>query len=191
MLMLMSKQKKADIQLTTTRVTRTIYFFVAIFALSIIIFDSWNLITSEAVVQRWTIASGLFVVNTVVWFFSARPKQKSTASRQALLITVLSLSLLVFAGTLTYWERGMASTSTILYALPILVIATLHNRHALIAIAALAAGTYSFAAVKYFNDFFNEGFRIQLWGALLLMIGTLFTITWLVMVITGLRKDSR
>jgi uncharacterized membrane protein YgdD (TMEM256/DUF423 family) len=92
---------------------------------------------------------------------------------------------------MTYWERGMASTSTILYALPLLVVAIAQNRHALMATAVLAAGTYAFAAVKYFNDYFNEGYRIQLWGTIVLVGGSIVVSSWLIMIIAGLRKDSK
>ena len=188
----MAKQTNYSLQLT--RLTRTVYFFIAIFALSIIIFDSGNLITREAVIQRWAILSLVFVANTIAWYFAAKPPNKKNTAIKSLhytLIMLLSVVLLVFAGFMTYWERGMASTSTIFYALPLLSIGILKSRHALLAMAALAAGTYSFAAVKYFNDFFNEGFRVQLWGSLLLYIGTIFVIAWLIMILTNLRHDSQ
>jgi uncharacterized membrane protein YgdD (TMEM256/DUF423 family) len=184
----MNKTKKTDSSLDITRITRTIYFFLGVYILTIVIFDSGNLITREAVINRWSIASLLLLINTLVWFTAVQnwavPFKKS-------LIPLLTLGLLVFAGLTTYWERGMASTSTILYVLPLLVIATSKNRHSLIATAVLAVATYSFAAVKYFNDYFNEGYRIQLWGNLVLIGGTLFAATWLIMILAGLRKDSK
>ena len=183
--MFMAKRKVKD-EITVTRVTRTIYFFLAVFALSIVIFDSGNLITREAVIDRWQLATGLFIINTIIWYVAAQKQ-----SNKGLLVLILTLALIVFAGFMTYWERGMASTSTILYVLPLLVIATLKNRHALLATAALSAGMYSFAAVKYFNDFFNEGFRIQLWGNMILIAGIIFTCAWLIMILTGLRHDSK
>ena len=187
MLLIMAKKKTQSLALATTRVTRTIYFFLGFFALSIIVFDSGNLITRESVIDRWTLLSVLLVINTLVWLASSR----SLKSTQALAVTTLAATTLVFAGFMTYWERGMASTSTILYALPLLIIATIKNRHALLAFAVLSAGTYAFAAVKYFNDFFNEGFRVQLWGSIILYTGAILAITWLIMIIAGLRHDSR
>lgn len=184
--------KKQLTQLTLiplARITRTVYFFAFFYGLSIIIFDSGNLITREAVTDRWTLLSVLLVVNSLVWLFAAvLPKQGLTKSA---LTSALAVSLLLFAGFITYWERGMASTSTLFYVLPLLVIASLKNRHALLAVTALSATTYGFAAVKYFNDFFNEGFRIQLWGSILLYGGTLFICAWLIMVLTELRHDSK
>lgn len=182
----MVKKTKTD-SFNLTRITRTTYFFIGIFALSIIIFDSGNLITREAVINRWALLTMLFAVNTIAWFMGSRPQRNS----KSLLTYLLSLSLLVFAGFMTYWERGMASSSTVLYILPILVVATLKNRHALMATAALSAATYSLAAVKYFNDFFNEGYRVQLWGNIVLYSGAILVSAWLVMVVSGLRRDSR
>jgi uncharacterized protein (UPF0333 family) len=137
-------------------------------------------------VNRWSLLSALLVVNTGVWY-AASQRNKNT-SHLALLF--LSALLIVFAGMMTYWERGMASSSTLLYVLPLLLVATLKNRHALLATATFAAGTYAFATVKYFNDFFNEGYRVQLWGNIVLYAGTIFVCTWLIMIIAGLRHDS-
>ena len=188
--MLMTKvNSKPSIQLTATRVTRTVYFLLGFYVLSIIIFDSGNLITRESVINRWLLASSVFLVNTLAWYIASQ--KPNFFHKPVSGIYLLTVSLLVLAGYMTYWERGMASTSTILYVLPLLVIATLKSRHALLATAALSAGTYAFASVKYFNDFFNEGYRIQLWGNLLLYGGIIFTCAWLIMILTGLRHDSR
>ncbi len=155
--------------------------------ISIVIFDSGNLITRESVIDRWTIATILLIINTFVWFIAV---QKIPNSTKTVTVYLLTATLLIFAGLSTYWERGMASTSTIFYILPILVIAILKNRHALLATAILSIGTYSFAVVKYFNDYFNEGYRIQLWGSIIIVGTTILTATWLIMILTGLRKDS-
>ncbi|MCA9345955.1 hypothetical protein KC960_00515 [Candidatus Saccharibacteria bacterium] len=183
----MHKKQKTNINIHITRLTRTIYFFIVIFAISIIIFDSGNLITKESVIQRWSILTVLTFFNTLAWYMGAHyPKRSRSFST-----FVLSLVLVLFTGFLTYWERGMASTSTILYAIPMLVVATLKNRHALIAIATTSSAVYSMAAVKYFNDYFNEGYRIQLWGNIILYSGTFFVCAWLIMILAGLREDSK
>ena len=183
------KQSKdaGDVQLLITRASRTIYFFIALYMLSIIIFDSGNLITRETVIQRWTLATILLLINTAVWF-GASQKWRLAAGKMPV---ILAATLLAFAGFTTYWERGMASSSTIFYTLPILVIALSKNRHALQAFAILSAGTYAFASVKYFNDNFNEGYRVQLWGTILLVSASVATISWLTMILAGLRHDSK
>jgi hypothetical protein len=171
-----------------TRVTRSIYFALGFYVLSIIVFDSGNLITRDAVIDRWTLATGLLAINTVIWYIASQTGIKQ--NKQHIATYILTTTLLIFAGFTTYWERGMASTSTIFYVLPLLVIATIKNRHALLTTAIVSSATYGYAGVKYFNDFFNEGYRVQLWGHLVLYVGMIFTVTWLIMVIAGLRKDS-
>ncbi len=173
--------------LNLVHITRTLYFFIAIYAVSIAIFDAGNLITRDALVDRWTALFVIFVINTIAWFIAAQGTEYS----KKILTIISTLALLLFAGAITYLERGMASTSTVLYALPILIAATLKNRHTLFATTALCVGTYSFATIKYFNDFFNEGYRIQLWGSIILFSGVLIVVNWLVMNLTGLRRDSK
>ena len=183
----MAKKQPPQTKLDLSRITRTLYFFIGFFGLSIILFDAGNLLTKEAVVDRWSLLTVLFVINTVAWFFSTQSK----STPRSISIYVVTFSLLLFAAFMTYWERGMASSSTIFYSLPLLTIATLKSRHALIATAALSASAYSFSAVKYFNDFFNEGYRVQLWGNIVLYSGTIFVCAWLLMVLVGLRRDSK
>jgi len=189
-ILLMAKKKRATktTGISLTRITRTIYFAVAIYALSIIIFDAGNLITREVVIQRWTLASIMLLINTLVWFMASIDHKHLT---NHLAVYILTAGFITFAGYSTYWERGMASTSTLFYVLPLLVIATLKNRHSLIATAVLTAGTYAFAAVKYFNDFFNEGYRIQLWGHIVLYCGMIMVSAWLLMIVADLRHDSK
>lgn len=184
----MAKKKKSTAEgLDLTRVSRSLFFFIGVFALTIVIFDSGNLLTRSDVINRWSLISGLFAVNTVAWFAAAT----SNKSYKILLTYALAVGTLAVAGFMTYWERGMASTSTLFYVLPLLIVATLRNRHALLATAALSAATYAFAAVTYFNDFFNEGYRIQLWGSIALYSGTILAVAWLIMIIAGLREDSK
>ena len=187
MMKAMAKKIKQPSSPLLTQVTRTLFYFIGIFALALVIFDSGNLLTKDAVVDRWTALFIVFIVNTIAWFIGSQ----GTLYSKKILTFLLSLVLLAFAGATTYWERGMASTSTILYVLPLLVMATLKNRHALLATTLLGIGTYALATVSYFNNFFNEGYRIQLWGSIILYSGSILVVTWLIMVLTGLRRDSK
>lgn len=158
--------------------------------LSLVIFDAGNLITRPVVVQRWALITFVLIVNTLCWVVSSQ-SHRTKQSRHVLPVIMLSLSLFLLAGMSTYWERGMASTSTIFYIVPLIVIATLRNRHALIFTSVLGAATYALAAVTYFNTHFNEGYRIQLWGHVVLYCGVIVTCSWLIMTLTGLRHDSK
>lgn len=186
MIVVMAKKIKQPSGPMLTQLTRTLFYFLGIFALTLVIFDSGNLLTKDAVVDRWTALFVVFIINVIAWFIGSQ----GTWYSKKILTLLLGLSLLAFSGATTYWERGMASTSTILYALPLLVVATLKNRHALLATTLLSIGTYALATVTYFNNFFNEGYRIQLWGSIFLYSGCVLVITWLIMVLTGLRRDS-
>jgi hypothetical protein len=171
------------------RATRAVYLFVAFYMISIILFDSGNLIVRESIIDRWTFATILLVTNTLVWFGASQKWSNKTLEK--LPLVMLSGVLIIFAGYSTYWERGMASTSTIFYTLPILLVALVRNRHAIIASAITSAGVYAYASVKYFNDFFNEGYRIQLWSSILLIVASISTITWIVLILVGLHRDSQ
>jgi hypothetical protein len=179
------KQTKKSMDTSLIRVTRTLYFFIGIFALSIVIFDAGNLITREAVSQRWLLMVFLLGSTTAAWLLGSVDNLKTPVTYG------LVVAYIAAAGLITYWERGMASASSIMYALPLLICATLKNRHILIATAVASTGTYSLAAVKYFNDYFNEGYRVQLWGTLLFIGGTIFVLTWLILIVVGLRHDSK
>lgn len=184
------KNQSERSSLELTQITRSIFFLCAIYTATIVLFDSGNLLTKSAVIQRWALITAVLIINALAWLVSSQVRFAAT-TKHIVLSVILSASLLILAGMSTYWERGMASTSTILYILPLLVIATLKNRHALIVTCILCISAYSFASVKYFNDFFNEGYRIQLWGHIVLYAGVLFTATWLIMALSGLRHDSK
>ena len=169
-----------------TQVSRVNFFFIALYATSIIIFDSGNLIAREAVYQRWTLAVVLLIVNTFVWYIT---RHINGAFLQKLMVWVLVVTELIFAGYMIYWERGMASMSTLLFALPIVTAGMLLSRTATLATSTLAIATYSFAAMKYFYDYFNEGYRLQLYGQMVFFGGVFLTIAWIVNILARVNKN--
>ena len=143
---------------------------IAIYALFTIILDGGNVITRTMVYRRWILIAILFVVNTIFWAITKKSSSRSVVLSGLACLVVAQLAL---AGFSTYWERGMASMSTVLYALPILSMAYWRSRTFTISAALLAAAVYIFAAEKYFYDFFNEGLRVQLYGEMF-FFGALF-----------------
>lgn len=196
---LMPKQKKSPKKplppqqesddLEVTRITRTLFFVVFTLLAFIVISDAWNLILREKIV--WLVGGSvlLFVVTVIIWMLAGTAKKSRVSTLSYRMALVASLVLL--AGLFTYNERGMASTSTPLYVIPILVAATLRNRHILIGTALLSIATYFYSTVAYFNLNFNEGYRVELYSKLVLFIGLILCITWLTMILAGLRKDSK
>ena len=156
--------KKADLfQTNLQTVARAGFLFIIAFALYIIIFDSGNVLTREAVYYRWMLLGALLITNSIFWSYT-----KKTHSRKSLTVALMAIVVaqIALAGFSTYWERGMASMSTILFALPIVTISILGSRTFTLATSAICSAVYIIACTKYFYDFFNEGYRVQLYGQL-------------------------
>ena len=117
-----------------------------------------------------------------MWYLARRVRNETY---QKAMMWLMVITQIIFAGFITYWERGMASMSTALYALPIVTAGILLSRTATIASSLLCIATYSYAAMKYFNDFFNEGYKLQLYGQILLFSGVFLTLAWIVNILTG------
>ena len=159
----MATKKIDNLQANLQTSARAGFLFIVAYAIYIIIFDSGNVLTREAVYYRWMMLALLLVTNTVFWSFT-----KKTSSRHRLTFAVWAcvLAQLLLAGFSVYWERGMASMSTILFALPIINMALLGSRTYTLAVSALSCAVYVTACTKYFYDYFNEGYRVQLYGQL-------------------------
>lgn len=183
-----TKAKKYDLQTATIRVARTGFAFVAVFLMTTIIFDSWNLLTKDSVGRRWSSAIAVLMVTAGVWYLARR---KSSDSYYNTLIMTLVISQIVFAGLNVYWERGIASTLPILFIIPILTAGAMKKRTTLLFAAILSAAVYSTAAVVYFNENYGEGYRVQLWGQIFFFGGLFFVVAWLAMILAGLRHDSK
>lgn len=176
--------KKSELNWLRTnsvRVARVHFAYMAAYAVSIIIFDSWNLFTHEAVSSRWTAAGIVFVLATLAWYVG-RMKFK-TSSIYVYAVLMLVAADLAFAGLHIYWERGLASKSVILFAIPLITAATLRSRSTLLATAALSTAVYSTAAVRYFYAHYGESFRVELYGYLFLFCSLFFIIAWLLWLI--------
>lgn len=147
---------------------------------AIIIFDSWNLISHEAVGRRWLAAGLLLAGNTILWYL-AHSKLVAPSAYKAIILTLVIFDV-VFAGFNVYWERGMASNAVALFAVPIITSALLKSRTTLLAAATLCMAAYSTAAVKYFNDYYGEGYRVELYGTVGFYSALFFVLVWLLMI---------
>ena len=134
------------LQTTAVRVTRVHFLYIAAYIAATVVFDSWNLYTHKAVSQLWTAAGILLVVNTILWFF-ARMKF-SSSSVYAFAVLALILADIIFASYNVYWQRGLASKSVMLFAVPIVTAAVLRSRSTLLATTTLCAAAYSIVSVR-------------------------------------------
>ncbi|HTE22773.1 MAG TPA: hypothetical protein VK674_07115 [Candidatus Limnocylindria bacterium] len=164
------------------------FLLILLFAGTIVVHDASQLIAPAAVLQRWKLTAAMTVLVTAVWYF-ARIKQDSSAF-QKWLIAALVFGDIIFTSLLVYSDRGMASPAVALYSLPIAVSAALRSRSALWATAVLSATGYSLAAIKYFVDYFNEGYKVQLYATIGLYGTALFLLVLLLTVALHTKADT-
>ena len=149
---------------TVARLARVHFLYIVAFAVSIMVFHAGNLVTPEVILQRWMAVAGMLVVTTMVWWLG---RSGSTSTYVAkLLVYALVVMDIALATFLVYNERGMAGLGVALFAVPVVVSATLASRTALFATATLAATAYGITCIKYFVDFFNEGYKLQLYATI-------------------------
>lgn len=185
-----SKKNKADgwLQGNAVRVARAHFAFVGAYMLAIIIFDSWNLYTHEAVSLRWSFAAGLLALTALVWY--AGRMKFNTQSVYIYLVLALVAADIIFAGYNVYWERGLASKSVILFAVAMVAAASLRSRSTLLTTAALSTAVYSTAAVRYFYQHYGESYRVELYGYLAFYSFLFFVFAWLLWIIIKPTKET-
>lgn len=162
------------------RITRVHFVYIIAYMVSIIIFDSWNLLAHEAVTQRWTAAGALMVVNTIIWYL-CRVKLQSKSFYGVALAVLLACDIL-FAATNVYWTRGMASKYALLFVLPIISAGLSRSRSLLVAVSAVSSAAYSIAAVRYFFDNYGQGVRAELYGEIVFHTALFFVLAGLMMI---------
>lgn len=177
----------AAAQSQISRAARIHFALAAIFVLSTIIFDAWKLITPDVVLQRWTLAALLLIVATGIWY-SSHFAGKNKVFHNILGFFLIFTDLLI-ATILVYNERGMASRSIILYAVPIITSGIVASRRAVYATASLATALYTLAAVRYFVLNFNEGYKIELYGTIGLYSAVFFIIAAIVNLLISASRD--
>lgn len=164
---------------TTVGLARAHFLFVAVYVAVIIASDAWNLIVPEVVLQRWTLAAVMLSVSAVVWY-AGRNKVRGQWFYTCLIFALVLMDIAV-AAISVYMQRGMASRSVMLFAVPIAVAAALRSRAAIYATATVSSAAYTLAAVRYFVLHFNEGYKAELYTETLFYTGVFFvlaTILW-------------
>ena len=175
------------LQVNAVRLARVHFYYVLIFALSIVVYDAWKLIAPQAVLQRWTVTAILLAATAIIWY-AARNNTHSQIYYKTLIYALILLDIYV-AAFWVYAERGMASRGVALFAVPIIVSAALASRSALFATAALATAAYAFAAVRYFVVNFNEGYKIELYSVIAFYSACFFVLAALLWVVVRSRAE--
>lgn len=146
--------------------------FAVIYVAQIMAYDAAKLITPDILLQRWYAIAGMIIVSAAVWYL-ARSKIAYPSAYMALAWTLI-ISSIAFAAFNVYTQRGMASLSVTLFFVPIIISAILLSRAALFTTATLCAAVYTTTAVAYFVNYFNEGYKIELYGEILFYSGLFF-----------------
>jgi len=144
------------------RVAKIHLGIVLAYICQIMAYDAAKLITPDVVLKRWYSAAALAILCAVIWYI-ARSKVRSGNTYKWLTWGIIIADIL-FAVFNTYTQRGMASRAVLLFIIPIAVAAILVSRVALFSVAIICAAAYTVAAVAYFVNYFNEGYKIELYG---------------------------
>jgi hypothetical protein len=177
---------KDSLQLAVIRNCRVIYVFVALFAGVIIASDAWSLITNDIVLQRWTLLVFVLITNTIIWFL-ARMKNNNQFYFQVLAYAHI-LFMIIFSGLLVYSQRGVASRSVILFAVPILMSATLLSRAAIYATATLSVAAYGLAVIRYFFINYGEAYKAELYTELVFTVGLFYILASLLWIVVWQKR---
>lgn len=186
----MKKQKQPEISTfrpSILRLTRLHFFYVLAYAVFILEYDAWKIITPHALSERWTVATIMLVVTTLCWY-AARNRVSSDSYYKSIAFALISLDIFV-AGFSVFSQRGMASRAVALFAIPI-IIAALISRTAIFATAALSLAAYSFAAVRYFALNPSEGYKVELYGDLTFYSAIFFILAALLWVVISRSKPT-
>lgn len=187
----MAKKSKSAanwLQTAAVRVTRVHFVYIACYIASIIVFDMWNLYTHEAITQLWTAAGVMLAVNTVLWYVARMNFRNNNV--YVLVIILLIIADITFAAYNVLWQRGLASKSVMLFAIPILTSAVLRSRSTLLATTTLCAAAYSTISVRYFFQHYGESYRVELYGTVGFYCAIFFVLAGLLAVII-LPKNER
>lgn len=151
------------------RVAKIQLAFAVIYIAQVVAFDSAMLITPDVVLKRWYAVGALVIISAIVWYL-ARSKV-SHPNTYKLLTWVLIITDIAFAAFNVYTQRGMSSRSVALFFIPIIISSILLSRVALFTTAVICAAVYTTTAVAYFVNYFNEGYKIELYGEILFYAG--------------------
>jgi hypothetical protein len=188
----MAKTKKLKfqdwLQSVLIRLCRIHFSLIAVYVVYVVASDATMLVTASATYDRWSAIALLATVNTLVWYFARAPKKSANYYRLlAYALIVTDIALATFS---VYSTRGMASRAVMLYSIAIVSSAILLSRVAILATATLSAASYGMAAIKYFTDYFNEGYKAELYIEVGLYIAIFYILAAILGVIIRFNKPE-
>lgn len=150
------------LQVSTVRIARLQYLFILLYIAVTIASDAWHLIPGGVVLGRWELLAAMLAINTVIWYV-ARSKVKSELYYRLLIYGQIIMSI-GFAAITVHVQRGIASRGVALFAIPIIISATLLTRSALYATAFLCSSAYMFVTIQYQFIHPGEAYKVELYA---------------------------
>lgn len=184
-----SRSAAKSFQATVVRLVRAHLGYITVFSVAIIIFDAWNLITTEVILERWIIAAVMAFVTSAIWYAS-RQRSNSSLYYKILIIGFIVLDLYV-ATYSVYAQRGIASRSVFLFVIPIIVSALLMSRAAIFATATIASAAYVLVSVRYFYLNPGQAYKVELYGELAYYIGMFYVVAAMLWVVAYSQLKSK
>jgi hypothetical protein len=144
------------------RAAKVHFLLVIAYVAQLVVYDASKLITPEALLNRWFAIGTVTIVAAIVWYLARSSRQN--ASLYKYLTIALILVDICFAAFNVYDQRGMASRAVVLFFIPIVLSSILLSRIALFTTAIVAIVAYTTACIAYFVNYFNEGYKVELYG---------------------------
>jgi hypothetical protein len=147
---------------------------LGLFVASLLIYEAWNLLTSQALLERWLViavlTATLIFVNT-----ASRPIVPKTSYYNYLIIAIITVDIFI-TSYLVFSQRGMASKAVALFFIPIIASRMFNSIRAIYITTATCAIAYATMTITYFFNNPSEGYKVELYGetafyAVLLFIG--------------------
>lgn len=157
------------------------FAYTAVYMLTIVVFDAWNLITPSAIVDRWLVASLLLIVTSITWYVVKQ--QYHPAFYYHVLAYALILVDLFVATFSVYTQRGIASKAVLLYVIPIATAVVLYSRAAVLAISLISIALYSAANVYYFYEHPGQAYKVELYGETIFYGAVLVLVAYLMWIL--------
>lgn len=173
----MAKKQSLNNWLQTHLVSlsRIHFAYAGVYIAAIVVFDAWNLITTEMILERWMVGASMLVVSALVWY-AARFKTKTTMYYQGLVWALVALDVFV-ATHAVFAQRGIASKAVLLYVIAIITSAALLSRVAIFTTAIVSVALYSLACVRYFYINPGQAYKVELYGEVAFYSGLLFVVS--------------
>ena len=168
------------------RVTRARFVLLFVVGVSVLVFNAAHLMPPPIIEQRVIITTAAIAFNIAAWYLSHRYTTNTGYYRYLLIAQIFAD--VIFVAFMIYTDRGVASRGVMLFAVPMVVAATLVNKSVLYGTAALCTAAYTFVGMHYFYVHPNEMIHAELYGIMALYSAVFFVMAAMLWAVVRARK---